>query len=180
LTRIQAEYRTKFPPVSSEGRGLDAKLVNAYLGGSIGDDMTIRYKRAFATYRVGAADRFAVVWSWPGFFFGVLHLIHRRAYRFALMSFGAQLILNLLFPGIGTLIGMSGSGLLNNYLIYRQFQRSLQIANAASPDRSDQIKVLKALGGMNTFTATVIGLGMAVVGIALIVLVVVVVLRFLF
>ena len=95
-------------------------------------------------------------WSWSGFLFGFLFLIHRKAYKDAGIVFLVTAVLSIIIPVYGTLISCVATGVLSLYLLYRRYRSVEANIEASIQERDKRIQSFGEMGGTNILTSNLV------------------------
>jgi hypothetical protein len=78
----------------------------------------------------------AISWNWSAFFFGVLWMLYRKMYLYALVIWGVTFLLGVLTGGAGfglSILEAIGIGLFGNWLYKRKVEEELAAAAPLEP-----------------------------------------------
>lgn len=147
---------------TKESELLNSKYIEAFILGENGDEKTDAdacrfYKKAFVKYNINGTDQFAFHWSWSGFLFNWLHLLHRRLYIEALISFVVEAVFTGVFFPL-TLAYWIASGMINPFLLYKKYSKVVRTFKERNLTEETKIETLKNAGGVNKLTSFIIGL----------------------
>lgn len=124
-----------------------------------------KYLSKFGEFTVRGADKFALTWHWPVFFFGFLWMLYRKLYLWALLAFFLPIIAPFVSSYFNLLI-MIAWGMTGNYIYYKHAKKKiLKLKTDQSCfDLSLMATSLRKIGGVNRWVPY-IALLMAIVGI---------------
>lgn len=138
-------------------------FICAFLAEKNNTDTFRFYKEAFSKYNVNGVEKFALVWTWWGFFSGSLMLIYRRLYVEAVIWMVAFSILSGATAGVLGLLMFIAGGIVPPYLIYKKFMRIIKKCNELNMAYEQKIQTLKEAGGVSSLILILIA-GVFIIG----------------
>ncbi len=129
------------PPVQYGESSPYLALWEAYAGPR-GDWYAERFKR----FTQKGTPAFAPSWNWSAFLFGIVWLIYRKMYRWALLLFGVSMA-GIVIPG-GSLAISFFFGAFANFLYFLHVKKKVDIIISES-DHIDSDQAIKERGGVN-------------------------------
>jgi hypothetical protein len=144
-------------------------LIEAYIGDK---DTAVFYQKAFGKYSVNGIEKFAFCFSWGGFFFGWLNLLHRKLYFEGVIWLIGSAILAGVSSGVLSIILFFAGAFVNPFLIFKRYKKILAQCNAQNMPETRKLETLKAMGGTNVLTSIIMGLAL-LIGIIVFVIVMV-------
>lgn len=144
-------------------------FICAFLAEENNTDTFRFYKNAFSKYNVNGVEKFALVWTWWGFFFSSLMLIYRRLYVEAVIWIVASSILAGSTAGVLGLLVLVAGGVLPPYLIYKKFMRIIRRCNELNMGYEQKIQTLKEAGGLSSLIVIIIA-GVFIIGAIVVVI----------
>ncbi len=137
-------------------RSYDIQRVEKYVGGN-NCEVIYKYRKMFERYE-SKGGKFRLNWSFSGFFFGPLYLLHRRAYIetiiYLLMFFLFFYVLAFFGLEHMSFLGYIFSGIVTPYFIYLKYRKSIKQVEIMAIDEHTKLKNYELRGGVNIITST--------------------------
>ena len=105
------------------------------------------YKKAFSQYTISGIEKFSWQWSWWAMFGGMFYLLYRKLYLEAFAYFLIFAIIGMI-PVAGLILWIL-SGAVLPFLVYKRYKRIKAQVEENIPNESEQLNVLRELGGVN-------------------------------
>ena len=147
-SRARAEANT-----DTQTNEYEAKMLEAFVGKPESPEKGLWYANAFSKYDVNGVDVMRWKWSWWAFFGGIWFLIYRKAYAAAGGLFLISIVASFI-PFSGIVISILAGG-FSTYFVYRVYRAKKLEIEAANPDESQRIEMMKIVGGYNAWAAWV-------------------------
>ena len=111
------------------------------------------YGNHFARFSKEGGSRFIPTWNWPAFLFGVIWLIYRKMYAFAILSFLVSALFSVVPYGVFILAIVFG--VTANFLYFLHVRLKVRAIIDAS-DKIDPQQAMDTFGGVNSIAKVVL------------------------